>query len=176
VAKRPEHIVIGRFGRPRGVSGDIYITPLTDFPERFADVAEVTTVKNGKRERIVIEAVTQIGNRLVARVEGVDSREDASRLTNLTIELPVAQAVSLPEGSYFHFDITGCTVRGQDGTEYGVVEEVLFYPANDVYRIRSERFGEVLLPVVDRFIIGIDIEKKEIIIEPPSGLFEGGAD
>ena len=70
----------------------------------------------------------------------------------------------------------GCRVMGVDGTDYGMVEEILFYPANDVYRVVSKRFGEVLFPVVDRFVSVVDIEKKKIIIDPPAGLFEEKTD
>jgi ribosomal 30S subunit maturation factor RimM len=49
---------------------------------------------------------------------------------------------------------------------------VLFYPANDLYRILSTRFGEILLPAVERFVVRVDIDNREIIIDPPPGFFE----
>jgi len=36
-----DRIVIGRIGAPHGVRGDLRIIPLTDFPERFAQMREV---------------------------------------------------------------------------------------------------------------------------------------
>ena len=36
-----DRIVIGRIGAPHGVRGDLRIIPLTDFPERFAQMWEV---------------------------------------------------------------------------------------------------------------------------------------
>jgi 16S rRNA processing protein RimM len=171
VAKRPEYITIGRFGRPRGVSGEIYIHPATDDPDRFLELQDVIVVGKGKRKQLRLRSVVLIGDRPVARVEGVRSREEAAQLTNLSIEIPIDQARPLPEGSYYQFDLVGCQVVGTDGTEYGVVEEILFYPASDVYRIKSDRFGEVLFPVVDRFVIEVDIKAGRIVIEPPKGLF-----
>ena len=78
----------------------------------------------------------------------------------------------LPEGSYYQFELIGCRVIGSDGTEYGILKEVLFYPANDVYRIESDRFGEILFPVVDQFIVRVDTDQKTITIDPPDGLIE----
>jgi len=177
VAKRPDYIVVGRFGRPRGVFGDITITPATDDPRRFMELDEFIVVdKGGGRRTVRIEDASVIGGRPVVRIEGCDSREEAARLTGLSIEIPIDQARALPEGSYYQFDLIGCRVVGIDGTDYGVVEEILFYPANDVYRVVSERFGEVLVPVVDRFFSEVDIEKKKIIIDPPAGLFEEKTD
>ena len=171
MARKPEYITIGRFGRPRGVSGEIYITPATDDPERFLELRSIIGVGRGKRKKLHFESVEIIGGRPVVRVKGVHNREDATQLTNLSIEIPIEQARSLPEGSYYQFDLIGCKAVGTDGTDYGVIEEVLFYPANDLYRIKSERFGEVLLPVVDRFVIEVDVEAGRVVIQPPKGLF-----
>lgn len=176
MAKPPDYIVVGRFGRPRGVSGDIYITPSTDDPGRFLELTEIYAVTYGKREKLVVQEVSLVGGRPVMKIAGVDSREQAAKLTNLLIQIPISQARKLPEGSYYQFELVGCRVIGVDGTEYGVIEEVMLFPANDLYRIKSERFGEVLFPVVDQFIVKVDIEAKEIIVDPPRGLFDSEKD
>jgi len=176
VATRPDYITVGRFGRPRGYSGDIHITPATDDPRRFLDLTEVYTIVDGKRRKLTLETVTMIGDRPVVRVTGITTKEEAATLTNLTIEIPGSLTRPLPEGSYYQFDLVGCRVIGVDGEDYGTLEEVLFYPANDLYRIYSEKYGEALLPAVDTFIKRVDIEAREIIIDPPDGLFTGADD
>lgn len=175
MAVRPEYITVGRFGRPRGVTGDIYITPDTDFPDRFLDLYEVFIEERGKKKSLIIESADLIGGRPVVKVEGIESKEEAATLTNRDIFVPGEAAIELPEGSYYQFDLVGSTVKNADGEEIGVLEEILFYPANDIYRINTKDFGEILLPVVDKFIKGVDIEKKEIIIEPPDGLIESSS-
>ncbi len=163
--------MIGRFGRPRGVSGEIYITPATDDPSRFTELREIIVVGPGRRETITLETATIIGGRPVVKVEGVGSREEVAKLTGLSIEIPIELLRPLPEGRYYQFDLVGCRVEGADGTDYGVIEEVMFYPASDLYRVVSDRFGEVLFPAVDRYVIRIDIDGKKVIIDPPAGLF-----
>ncbi|MEZ5357846.1 MAG: ribosome maturation factor RimM [Candidatus Zixiibacteriota bacterium] len=175
MVSRPDYITVGRFGRPRGVTGELYITPDTDFPDRFLDLFEVYIEEGGKKKSLIIESAEIISGRPVVKVEGIESKEEAAALTNLAIFVPGEQAVELPEGSYYQFDLVGSTVKSVDGVEFGVLEEILFYPANDVYRIKSKDFGEILLPVVDKFVKGVDIEKKEIIIEPPDGLIESSS-
>ncbi len=167
---------MGRFGKPRDVFGEIYITPATDDPARFTELSEVFVVRKGRRYRLKLEQVRLLGNRPVVKIEGVDSREKAAELTGLSIEIPRSRARILPEGSYYQFDLVGCRLKGLDGIDYGVLEEVLFYSANDIYRVKSKRFGEVLLPAVDQFIIRVDLDKSEIIIDPPAGLFKPDED
>ncbi|MCP4570528.1 MAG: 16S rRNA processing protein RimM [FCB group bacterium] len=172
MSKLPEYIIVGCFGRPRGLSGEINITPETDDPERFLELDDVYVVIEGQRRRLHLESAAVVGSRPVVKVEGYNSREEVARLTNLSIEIPMALARELPEGSYYQFELVGCQVIGIDGVEYGVIEEVLLYPANDLYRIKSDKFGEILFPVVDRFIVKVDIDKKTIIIDPPDGWIE----
>jgi 16S rRNA processing protein RimM len=172
VTKRPEYIIVGRFGRPRGVSGSINITPATDDPERFLELTEIFAVSNGNRERLQLEQVLMVGGRPVVKIKGIDNREEAARLTNMSIEIPIGEARSLPEGSYYQFELVGCRVIDLEGTEYGVIEEVMLYPANDLYRIKSERFGEILFPAVDRFVVEVNIKEKRVVIDPPEGLLE----
>ena len=172
MSSRPEYIVVGRFGRPRDVSGDIYITPATDDNERFGELEFILVVGNDGRTRLEVERFKIVSGRPVIKLKGIDSREDAARLTNLSIEIPIEQIRALPEGRHYQFDLIGCRVKGVDGKKYGEVVEIDFYPSSDIYRIRSEKYGEVLFPAVDIFIISVDTEKKEIIIDPPPGLFE----
>ena len=167
---------MGRFGRPRGVSGEIYVAPETDDPERFLELEEVTIVVEGSRQRLQLQKVEIIGGRPVVKIKGYDSRETVSRLTGRLVEIPLAQIRELPEGSYYQFDLVGCRVMDRDGTEYGEIEEVLFYPANDLYRVKSKKYGEILFPAVDRFIVRVDIDKKVIIVDPPPGLIEAKED
>lgn len=163
--------MIGRFGRPRGVSGEIYITPATDDPARFTELREIIIVGPDQRRTVSLNKAAVIGGRPVVKIEGIESREEAAKLTGLSIEIPIERLRPLPDGRYYQFDLVGCRVAGVDGTDYGVIEEVMFYPASDLYRIVSERFGEVLFPAVDRYVIRIDIDGKKIIIDPPAGLF-----
>lgn len=172
MSSKPEYIVVGRFGRPRDVSGDIYITPATDDIERFGELETILVVGNGERRRFEIERFWIVSDRPVIKLKGIDSREDAARLTNLSIEIPIEQARPLTEGRHYQFDLIGCRVKGKDGNDFGELVDIDFYPSSDIYRIRSEKYGEVLFPAVDIFIISVDTEKKEIIIDPPPGLFE----
>lgn len=168
---KPEYITVGHFGRPRNLSGEIYITPASDDPHRFLELKTVFITEEGRRKKLQLEKVAMIGNRPAVRIKGINNREDASRLTNKSIEIPFDMARPLPEGSYYQFELIGCRVVGIDGEQFGTVEEVLFYPANDIYRVVSDKYGEVLLPVVDRFILNVDTVKEEILIDPPDGLF-----
>ena len=52
----------------------------------------------------------------------------------------------------------------------GVVTDVMEVPQGEILRIKLNSGKKVLVPYVDEFIESVDIDKKEIIINPIEGL------
>lgn len=81
-----------------------------------------------------------------------------------TEELP-----SEPDAWYDH-QLVGLKVI-RDGVEVGVIDRVEHFPAHDMLAVKTEN-GEVLVPFVKALVPSVDIEKKQVIVTPPGGLFE----
>lgn len=172
MGNKPEYIAVGRFGRPRGLSGEIYINSLSDNPERFKKPGMFRVdEKNGYNE-INILSFGIISGRPTAIVEGVNSPEEAAQLTDKYIYIMSDQLRELPEGSYYDFDLIDCRALSSDGEELGRLVEVEHYPANDIWVIETKDGRQCLFPVVDKFVKMVDIEKKVITINPPGGIFD----
>jgi 16S rRNA processing protein RimM len=93
-------VVVGKLGRARGLHGDMFITPLTDFPERFAELEEILLQGPDGWESFRIARNDFISGRPVIRFEGIHTPEDASRLTNRILAVPREEIFGLPEGSH----------------------------------------------------------------------------
>ena len=148
-----DRIVIGRIGAPHGVRGDLRIIPLTDFPERFAQMREVMAGD----ELLHITAVKPQGRNILMHFREYDVRETAQRLTGCVLTVPRAEAAPLDEGEYYVFDIVGLTVRDEDGNELGTVTDVLRTGSNDVYAVRDAEGHELLVPALRTVVQKIDI-------------------
>ena len=144
-----DRIVIGRIGAPHGVRGDLRIIPLTDFPERFAQMREVMAGD----ELLHITAVKPQGRNILMHFREYDVRETAQRLTGRVLTVPRAEAAPLDEGEYYVFDIVGLTVRD----ELGTVTDVLRTGSNDVYAVRDAEGHELLVPALRTVVQNIDI-------------------
>jgi len=170
--KRPEYIVVGRFGRPRGLSGEIFINPLTDNAERFKGTGKFWIESGKTLTEIAITIRRFVSGRPVGKVEGIDSPEGAGKLNNRFIYVRGADLHELPEGRYFYFDLIGCNVRDDNGRGLGLVTAVESYPANDVWVIRGKDGKEYLFPAVKKYVKKVDIENKVIVLDPPEGIFD----
>lgn len=159
-------VVVGRLGRTRGVYGHIWVTPLTDFPERFEGMTEIMVEGPDGWQRMKLNAAALIGGRPVLRFEGIESREEAARLTNREVGVGHEQLVSLPDGHFFIFDLVGSEVFGEDdGEKIGKIVDVRQYPTNDVYVIESPEGRQMVLAVVKAFIREIDIGSRRVVID-----------
>lgn len=164
--------MVGRFGRIHGVSGEIYITPISDNPSRFRKKSGKFWVETetGWRE-ITVRFQKGTTERPLVSIEGVDSPEEAKKYRNELIYIKASSLEKLPEGRYYHFELVDCRVTDMEGTELGQVTAVEEYPANNVLVIKSAGGTVHLFPMIKRFLRSIDIEKKLIVVEPPEGIF-----
>ena len=171
MSNRPEYIVVGRFGRPRGVSGEIFVNVLTDNPERFGGPGMFwIETENGWTE-IDIVSVKFVSGRPAVRLRGIDNSGQARRLTNSFLYIKGSDLDKAPEGSYYYFDLIDCEVVDTHGRELGKIVEVEPYPASDIWVIEKEG-RKIMFPAVAQFIKKVDIENKLIELDPPEGIFD----
>jgi 16S rRNA processing protein RimM len=72
---------------------------------------------------------------------------------------------------YYLFQLSGCAVVTKDGEEIGLVKDILFVNENDLIVVeKGER--EIFIPFSESICIGVDLAKKEIVIDPPEGLLD----
>lgn len=164
-----DEVTIGKLQKPRGIRGEIFCHPLTDFVERFGDLDTVTAVMpSGRRESLTAENARMYGQRLAMKFEGYDTREAVGTFRNAVLVVPKDETFELPEDTFYVFDIVGMTVETEDGVPVGPVKDVLSLPGNDVYVV--DRDGEeVLIPAV-KDLVTIDGDAKKIVVKSLEGL------
>jgi 16S rRNA processing protein RimM len=165
------YVIVGTLGRPRGVRGEIYVTPDTDFPQRFVGLKEIYVRYRQGWEKFAIISSRLVSGRPVIHFENITTPEEAARLTNRQVAVLKHQVVPLPRDTYYIFDLIGCEVR-EEGSDrvIGRIIDVECGPANDVYVIEGTAGEKMRCPVVKQFVKQVDIEKKQVTIIT-AGLF-----
>ena len=155
--------------KPRGIRGEAFLLPLTDFPQRFADLDSVRVeAPDGTSSALHVAYVRAYGSRLAIKFQGIDTPEDVRRLRDHFISVARDAVYPLPDNTFYVFELEGLPVETASGAMVGHVVEVLSYPANDVYVV--DRNGEdVLIPAV-REIVRVDQKAGKIIVQEIEGL------
>ncbi|MBU5482760.1 ribosome maturation factor RimM [Clostridium sp. MSJ-11] len=155
-----EFLSIGQIINTHGLKGELKVYPLTDDINRFKLLQNVYI----NNEEISIEWCKLQVDKVILKIKGVDSIEEAMKLKNQYLDVKREDAVELSEGSYFIADLIGCTVYDDHNNNLGEVYDVIQTKNNDVYWVKGKK--ELLIPALKTIVVNINIEEKIIIIKP----------
>lgn len=160
-----ERVEIGFVARAHGIRGEVRVH-LHNPGSTALDGAEVLFL--GDREYTIESARPVAGAYLVA-LAGIEDRDAAEALRGRPVSVARAD-LELDDGEVLLADLIGCRVELADGRPWGVVSGLDLGP-QDRLVIRD---GEVerLLPMVDAFVVDIDLEARRIVVDPPEDLPE----
>ena len=151
---------VGKIVNTHGLRGEVKVIPLTDDPKRYNDL-DFVLIDGVERK---IEGCKYQKDRVIVKIEGINTIEEAEKYKNKYMEIPREYAVPLEEDTYYIADIIGCTVYDTNGKDLGEVYDVIQTKNNDVYWIRKPK--ELLIPVLLEIVTDIDIENRKITIKP----------
>jgi 16S rRNA processing protein RimM len=167
-----ELVAIAKIVRTRGLRGEVIADVLTDFPERFDGLEDVTGLfASGERADLKIENFWFQKDRVILKFAGYDSVESAETLRNTEICVADSDAVELDKDEYFDWELEGCAVETIEGEKVGIVEHLLRTGGTEVLVVQGDD-KEYLIPFAETICVDVDIENKLIRIDPPEGLLE----
>jgi len=158
-------VEIGVVARAHGIRGEVRVH-LHNPASTALEVAESVFV--GERE-LAIESARPVPGAYLLALEGIADRDAAEALRGRPVSV-LRGELELDDGEVLLADLVGCRVELPDGRPWGVVS-ALELGAQDRLVIRD---GEVerQLPVVDAFVLEIDVEGRRIVVDPPADLPE----
>jgi 16S rRNA processing protein RimM len=169
-----ERVRIAKIGAAHGVRGEVRLFAYTEDPLALRSYGELEDESGTRRFRIV--SLRPAKNHLVARIEGVGDRDEASSLTHLELYVPRARLPQQKEADrFYHADLVGLSVETKAGEKLGEVIGVRNYGAGDLLEIKRVRGENVLIPFIDQYVPEIDIGGGRIVADPPEGLFDEDA-
>jgi 16S rRNA processing protein RimM len=172
-----EFLAVARVVRPRGRVGEVTAEILTDFPDRFSNLQRVYLESPGLAPAPArIEKAWHHKGRIVLKFSGVDSIQAADSLRDRHVLVPIEEKAALLPDSYFWHDLVGCRVvmAASPHTEVGAVTEVERTGGVELLHVarRAPRESEVLIPFATAICTKIDLETREIVIDPPEDLLD----
>ncbi|MFP4200908.1 MAG: ribosome maturation factor RimM [Clostridia bacterium] len=164
----PDRIHFGTITRPHGRRGEVRVT--SHLPGDFVGDEVVLVSPEGERRRAV-EGLRDHGETLLLKLSGVDSRREAEKLRECTIEVDREQMPALGENTFYLGDLVGCRVRRTDGENLGRIVGLMDGGGNQILEV--ERDGSTwMLPVARAIIPEIRLEECLVIVDPPEGLVD----
>jgi 16S rRNA processing protein RimM len=167
---------VGRLVKAHGLKGALKLELYTDSPDqRFRAGQElelqVPETSEWFGKTVKVAELRFYNQSPVLFLEGIQDRSQAETLVKaiLLIETDLEQLPEDPEAWYDHQLVGLTALVGEEAV--GKVIRVDHLPAQDLLAIETSN-GEVLVPFVKQIVPSVDIQKGQIVLTPPAGLFE----
>ena len=158
-------ILVGVIGAPHGVKGELRLKSFTADPLGIADYGPLTD-SDGKT--LLFTKVRLLkDDMLVVKFDGVDSREDAAKLTRRELYVLRSQLPPPDEDEFYFSDLIGLHARTVSGEDFGVVAAVENFGAGDLIEIEKPDRTRILLPFTKAVVPHVDIAARLVTIDPP---------
>jgi 16S rRNA processing protein RimM len=172
-------VLLGEFGRAHGLKGEVRLKSFTDDPKAIARYNPLTS-EDGRLFTVTGARPAGGGSPdlVIARVEGVATREAAEALNRIRLYAPRERLQDPAAADEFLLaDLIGLAARSPDGRVLGTVVAVPNYGGGDLLEIAPDRGGATaLLPFTASFVPSVDVAGGAVIVDAPDLFPRGEAD
>ena len=167
-------VAVGEVLKPHGLRGEVWVRALTDRPaERFGTLHECVLWEPDidRREPCRITVCRVDGETVLAKMDGIDSPEDARQLAGKLLAVDRILALPPPEGHFYPWQMEGARVETLDGRVAGVFVGIEGGVGQDLWVI-ADGERQRLIPAVPAIVVEVNVAERRIVIDPPEGLLD----
>jgi len=150
---------MGRVAAAYGVRGWIKVAPGGGVAQTLAGVREWWIGD----ELHLVAAAKLHGASVVAKLDGIETREQAMRLKGARVAIERAALVDPGEGHYYLADLIGLEVRNEQDEVLGTVRQWLSNGAQDVMEVAGSRTR--LIPWASAIVKEVDLGAGRIVVD-----------
>lgn len=155
---------LGKISGVFGVKGWVKVYSHTDPRERITNYSPWQVKVRGQWREYPVESGQRQGKTVVAKLKGVDDRDQALLLTGATVAIHPQQLDELNADEYYWYQLEGLDVVNTEGVQLGRVSHMLETGANDVMVVKGDR--ERLIPFTQgHAVISVDLSEGVITVD-----------
>lgn len=170
--RKEDCFYLGKVAKKFSFKGEVLIYLDTDEPEMYEDLESVFVEFNKNLVPFFIEnSQLHKGDFLKVRFEDVDNEEEADKLIGCEIYLPLTMLPKLEGNKFYYHEVIGFDVIDTRLGNIGKIVAINDSAAQPLFEIDKDGI-EILVPMIDDFIIEVSREKKTIFLNTPEGLVD----
>ena len=167
MTNNPRLVLVGRFGAPQGVRGEIRIKSYTADPLAIGDYGPLSDETGAKK--FEIERLRPLKeDMVVAKVKGLSDRDAAGALTGVSLFVAREKLPPPDEDEFYIADLVGLSAVTPDGETIGIVKNVLNFGAGDILEIAPASGETLMLPYTKEIAPSIDFSGGKIVVVRPA--------
>ena len=163
-----ERIMLGKISGVFGVKGWVKIHSYTDPIEKIVEYGTWQLKRQGQWREVKLEGGKRQGKTVVAKLAGLDDRDEAMLYRGDEIAIYPQQLEPLQAGEYYWRQLVSLDVVTCEGIPLGKVHHLMETGANDVLVVKDEKDGnrERLIPFTQgHAVTEVDLDAQRITVD-----------
>lgn len=170
--RKEDCFYLGKIAKKFSFKGEVLIYLDTDEPELYENTESVFVEFNKNLVPFFIENSSLHKNDFLrVQFEDVDSEEEADSILNCDVYLPLSMLPKLSGNKFYFHEVIGFEIEDKRLGVFGKIVSINDTTAQPLFEVLNGEV-EMLIPMIDQFLIKIDRENKKVIMDLPEGLVE----
>jgi 16S rRNA processing protein RimM len=170
--RKEDCFYLGKIAKKFSFKGEVLIYLDTDEPESYENMESVFVEFNKNLVPFFIENSSLHKNDFLrVRFEEVNNEEDADAILNKEVYLPLSTLPKLSGNKFYFHEVIGFEIEDKRVGVFGVIQSINDTTAQPLFEVLNGEV-EILIPMIDQFLVKIDRQNKKVIMDLPEGLIE----
>ncbi len=170
--RKEDCFYLGKIAKKFSFKGEVLIYLDTDEPELYDNLESVFVELNKNLVPFFIENSSPHKNDFLrVSFEEVNSEQDADAILNKEVYLPLSTLPKLSGNKFYFHEVIGFEIEDLQIGVFGKIQSINDSSAQPLFEVLNGNI-EILVPMIDQFLIKIDRDNKKVVMDLPIGLVE----
>lgn len=163
---------LGYVKRVVGLQGEIEVLLDVDDTSKYKKKESMLLMIKNNLVPFFISQIQIRANSAVVKLNGINSSLEAENLLGAEVYMPLTELPPIKgKNKFYYHEVIGYQVIDSKGTSLGILKDIVDQTIQPVMSIDKDGM-EILLPLINEFLVSVNKDEKTIIVSPPEGLIE----
>ena len=170
--RKEDCFYLGKIAKKFSFKGEVLLYLDTDEPELYEDMESVFVEFNKNLVPFFIKNSSLHKNDFLrVQFEDVDSEAEADSIMNCEVYLPLDRLPKLSGNKFYFHEVIGFEIEDKRLGVFGKIVSINDSTAQPLFEVLNGEV-EMLIPMIDQFLVEIDRKSKKVVMDLPEGLVE----
>jgi len=170
--QKSECFFLGKITKPHGLKGEVTVWLDVDNPDDYEGLDAVFLEIKNELVPFIISDIQIRGKKSIAKFEDINKIEQTESIVGAELYLPLTSLPKLSGKKFYYHEVIGFEIFDNNSQKsIGLLKAIYESSGQDLFGIDANGI-EILVPIVDEFIVSVDRTIKRIEIKAPDGLLD----
>lgn len=170
--RKEDCFYLGKIAKKFSFKGEVLLYLDTDEPEIYENMESVFVECNKNLVPFFIENSSLHKNDFLrVRFEDVNTEVEADAILGNAVYLPLKMLPKLSGNKFYFHEVIGFEIEDKTIGVFGIIQSVNDSTAQPLFEVLNGDV-EILVPMIDHFLVKIDRINKKVLMDLPAGLVE----